>query len=440
MYSIILINFYIFRYSLISNPYCSNNLRWSFLAVYIQDIVDQCWAPCICKMGKIAEYMKQQPPKQRSCCRSGSCDNALHASLRSSQSLSRHGTSASADMLSSSAAADHSDGYSSFVQIDSLACDVGQNSNYSGRASLRNTPLNGDLLVNTSSRVAARSVFGRSLSVDESDGYHASYPRGFTDASMSRGHTDSSITRGFSDPSSPRGHNESIRSDTSTLNESFCELDVPTTPSPLANPTFYSKTSISQKLFGSYNPFKFGSKSSTNPAKSDYCSPVSVSTKSGKTRQESLQSETIEILSPILEQERLCDDCQSWRSLVIILAVRMGGDSFNSIYETVITGLLRHRLCIGLVGGKAKRAFYFAGYQEDQLLYLDPHVSQDAVPCSTSSPPDVSSYHCDSPRKMPISRLEPSATLGFYCHTRVDLAQLVVDLQKVWQRTIVLKS
>ncbi|XP_047737894.1 uncharacterized protein LOC108674126 isoform X2 [Hyalella azteca] len=367
--------------------------------IYIQDILEQCWTPCICKMGKIAEYVKQQPPKQRSCCRSGSCDNALHFSLRSQQ-LGRPGNSASADMLATSFN-DTTEGFQSFVQVESLPCEVGPI--YSNRPTFKGTHVNGDVIPN-GGRLHARNFFGRSLSVDESENYNTSLPRELSDS----------------------GGSETF------MNESFCELDYPGSSPLAATPApMYPKPSISQKFFSSYMPFKFGSKNASGKSKSDYCSPVSVSTTCGKTRQESLQCDTIELLSPILEQERLCSDCHSWRSLVIILAVRLGCDGFNSIYEPVITGLLRHRLCIGMVGGKAKRAFYFVGYQEDQLLYLDPHVSQDAVPCSWSTVPDVAAYHCDTPRKMPISRLEPSATLGFYCHTRVDFAQLVVDLHKM---------
>lgn len=162
-----------------------------------------------------------------------------------------------------------------------------------------------------------------------------------------------------------------------------------------------------------------------------YCTPVKSSSKSVLARQDSLDSSTLALMTPILEQERLCSDCHSWRSLVLIIAVRMGGDCFNPIYETVLETLLRHPLCIGLVGGRAKRAFYFVGYQDDQLLYLDPHTSQEAVPCSWSFPPDVEPYHCDTPRKMPLTRLEPSATLGFYCHTRTEFVDLVVDLPKL---------
>ena len=34
---------------------------------------------------------------------------------------------------------------------------------------------------------------------------------------------------------------------------------------------------------------------------------------------------------------------------------------------------------MGAVGGRPNSAFYFIGYQNDKLLYLDPHVTQESL-------------------------------------------------------------
>lgn len=34
---------------------------------------------------------------------------------------------------------------------------------------------------------------------------------------------------------------------------------------------------------------------------------------------------------------------------------------------------------VGAVGGRPNSAFYFLGYQNDKLLYLDPHVTQESL-------------------------------------------------------------
>lgn len=49
--------------------------------------------------------------------------------------------------------------------------------------------------------------------------------------------------------------------------------------------------------------------------------------------------------------------------------------------------------------------------QGHSLLYLDPHTIQAAGPLSSS----WSTYFCETPRLVPMSSIDPSLALGFYC-------------------------
>ncbi len=65
---------------------------------------------------------------------------------------------------------------------------------------------------------------------------------------------------------------------------------------------------------------------------------------------------------------------------------------------------------LGCIGGKPNHAHYFIGYLEtDELLYLDPHVTQTYV--DTTSSNDDTSYHCDRVNRMKFSGLDPSLAL-----------------------------
>ncbi len=65
---------------------------------------------------------------------------------------------------------------------------------------------------------------------------------------------------------------------------------------------------------------------------------------------------------------------------------------------------------LGCIGGKPNHAHYFIGYLEtDELLYLDPHVTQTYVDTTANS--DDTSYHCDRVNRMKFSGLDPSLAL-----------------------------
>ena len=79
---------------------------------------------------------------------------------------------------------------------------------------------------------------------------------------------------------------------------------------------------------------------------------------------------------------------------------------------------------MGIIGGKPNHAHYFIGCIGDDLLFLDPHTSQPIVRCDPSQPASDSSYHCSTAGRLPITRLDPSIALGFYCRNEEEVEDL----------------
>jgi cysteine protease ATG4 len=112
------------------------------------------------------------------------------------------------------------------------------------------------------------------------------------------------------------------------------------------------------------------------------------------------------------------DSTVPWRSLFILIPMRLGVDKINPIYFETILACMRMPQSVGIIGGKPKQSYWFVGYQDEHLVYLDPHIVQESVQPNTKFSDET--YHCSVPQKIHISEVDPSLAVGFYCHTKEE--------------------
>lgn len=118
------------------------------------------------------------------------------------------------------------------------------------------------------------------------------------------------------------------------------------------------------------------------------------------------------------------DTNEKWRGIVIFIPVRLGGEKFNPVYTSCVKAIFAHPSTLGIIGGRPRHSLFFVGCQEDKLIYLDPHLCQEAVGIDQVNFP-LQSFHCSDPRKLSISKMDPSCTIAFYCRTRQEFLELI---------------
>ena len=65
------------------------------------------------------------------------------------------------------------------------------------------------------------------------------------------------------------------------------------------------------------------------------------------------------------------------KSGIIFVSVRLGIDDISKEYLSSIKKLFSCKECLGIIGGKRSQAYYFIGYREKEILYLDPHTVRE---------------------------------------------------------------
>ncbi|KAH9521316.1 Cysteine protease atg4c [Dermatophagoides farinae] len=125
------------------------------------------------------------------------------------------------------------------------------------------------------------------------------------------------------------------------------------------------------------------------------------------------------------------DGNNQWRSIIILIPVRLGGDEFNKFYSPYFKQILSLSSCLGVIGGKPRHSLYFIGFQDDKLLAIDPHYCQKSIDVGTRTNFPLDSYHCISPKRISLTSIDPSCTIGFYLKTKQDYDEFINFSQQI---------
>mmetsp|Transcript_16279 Transcript_16279/g.16210 ORF Transcript_16279/g.16210 Transcript_16279/m.16210 type:complete len:151 (-) Transcript_16279:26-478(-) len=103
-----------------------------------------------------------------------------------------------------------------------------------------------------------------------------------------------------------------------------------------------------------------------------------------------------------------------------MLPIMLGLKTIQPEFHSAVKYFLSMPQTVGIVGGKPRSALYFVGYQEENFIFLDPHLVQKVCKSSESLRESQASYSCSSPKILPIGEAESSMSLGFYIRNKED--------------------
>lgn len=137
--------------------------------------------------------------------------------------------------------------------------------------------------------------------------------------------------------------------------------------------------------------------------------------------------------STIHESDYRCAP-KRWKPLILVVPLRLGLSEINPVYVRGLKTCFTFRQSLGVIGGKPNHALYFIGCVGDQVIYLDPHTTQQVSlvedkELSQEKLADLS-YHCQRASRTHILNMDPSVAVCFFCSTEVEFDILCQQIQE----------
>ncbi|XP_011696684.1 PREDICTED: cysteine protease ATG4B isoform X1 [Wasmannia auropunctata] len=123
-----------------------------------------------------------------------------------------------------------------------------------------------------------------------------------------------------------------------------------------------------------------------------------------------------------------------WKPLLLLIPLRLGLSEINPVYINGLKTSFKISQSLGVIGGKPNLALYFIGCVGDDVIYLDPHTTQRSGSVEDKiSEEEIEmdiTYHCKSASRIPITSIDPSVALCFFCATEKEFKSLCKSMQE----------
>lgn len=125
-------------------------------------------------------------------------------------------------------------------------------------------------------------------------------------------------------------------------------------------------------------------------------------------------------------------DVPAWLSQAcILIPLKLGpAKHIDPTYIPALLEVMKLEHCIGCIGGTPRHSLYFVGTRGVELVYLDPHHTQEC-PSTKLHEADLNSFQNADPRFMRASSIDPSLAVAFFCRNYADFCDLRARLSSI---------
>lgn len=117
-----------------------------------------------------------------------------------------------------------------------------------------------------------------------------------------------------------------------------------------------------------------------------------------------------------------------WRPLLLVIPLRLGISEINPVYIQGLKTCFTFPQSVGVIGGKPNHALYFIGCVGNDVIFLDPHTTQQIGFINNKDEDHEKktdcSFHCQQASRLHILNMDPSVAVSFFCRTESEFDAL----------------
>lgn len=121
--------------------------------------------------------------------------------------------------------------------------------------------------------------------------------------------------------------------------------------------------------------------------------------------------------------------------VLVLCGLRLGISQVNPVYYDGLRRLLQLKQSVGIAGGSESSSLYFYGFQNERLLYHDPHVSHIALRCDTNAEELFASVHTQQLNAVDFGSTDPSMLAGFLLRSAQEFQEWKTALEAIETRS-----